>query len=1578
MYNGAPFPEDTINALSGAQPVSAGQNPQTQALLSAISGQKAPSLPAPPVNTGAWPVPDAMAGSESMEPTTAPMGQKPWGMMTPEEGRAEVAASLPGRTQDVAARKAEAARAGALSPEAPALSFMGMPVMGAGEAQEATGAKLAEAEAKKAHAEAQLAGEADLPTTTPLRNAAERAFQSAGTSYTDVPKFTGYIGGWLANEAGLNVSPTDNAVFRLGDNAEKWVKNAFPGDPERQDELGSKTAHMIGFLGALYGPGGINAMAKGGTELAAKVGAAVERGSQAAIAASTGGMGQFEGATAAMEAGQPVTERDRAMATLLGAGVGLTGLIPMASTMATAGEKEAGAIMAEALKGSGVNASQMAAFNVLNNAIAREYYDPKRPLTQGMESDVGLGALVGGATHGMAAAGGPKRLSTPEEVHSFIEQARRSDPDPAKADYWRGMHEMAEHKLPQLPAPSSPEAAVGEAPPEPHGPTAPEEPAAPNIVKTPNDNGFTLEIPSDNPKSPIARAEVTHDSYRPGKSSVGNVWVRDDMRRQGIASKLYDHAENELGKEDRTLVPSNSLKQAGFDFWRARNPEAVAHDIRSYEPQIRQWAKSEHGPDASVAFREGGSQATVFNSEGRRIADLDAEGLKEAGVIPGGTAAYALRGFHNPATRAIEESKQGSMPGDQWLKMLQGAGQKGVQKRHLEELGVPDFLEGKGKVTKQELLDHMRINEAPLEEKIHEDLTPEDREFQRKWDDVPVSQTPPDIESKSPKFYGHSPFPSGENPREFVIRDPRFKGQYDEPHFGGPAALHIRTWDLDGPNGEKILGVGEIQSTAHQKGRQEGYDVRFTEEDEDRLKELGPIRDRLEQEYNATPNYDELSSEEKSKLYQPLRDVYNEIDRLDKLQGSHPVPKMALSDSWLDVGMKRALQYAAENGYDGVTWAKSGQIGPAVGAEPESLATDYDKKIPSWFQKIAKKYGADTGAVTVEKPENPRELERANRLAEMMGTSPIVRELHPGQQNTFIHINDKMRDDIMAKGMPLAMAPDRVMEMMESTLKAGKPVDISTSAINQVHEAIAPMRHVVPESTSIHVLSRIEPHEGKLLGTFTDQDGKSYQLLGDAFSDFSSLRGFSADDGAKIGIANVGSGKRAREVMPASAGEIGTNDPHTGVLFHEGVHSLYRQGLIPVDDWSKLSQHASSFNLMDMPVSEYLTHIGEKGNPHDDFSLKDIYTETYKDLPAEKAKSLIEEEEPVAHMMELFHHGYFKGEEMAPIADLIHKFVSGGYAKGAEPSVEPKNTQKIGSVLDLGQAAHDNWFENSRVVDSKGNPKTVYHGTAHGGFGEFDTYGSKYGLMGLGSYFTEDPSIASEYSDKGASSMRRKGNEPSTAVYPVELSIQSPIDMDKPPRPEDWAKAYHEYVSEDDLADAKTNEDAYRIVEEVLKDEMITASSAAEIMQDGLMSMGYDGITHIGGGRVDPNGVKHRVWIAFHPEQIKSKFNRGTYDPENPDISYALRGHGQSLEDIQGALEGKVKALYGSEFPKKDPEDFGTHGWWALGEGKSSYGDKEVLDRVREKYPDLVGKYKEAYKAERDSRLNDVLGKAAE
>jgi hypothetical protein len=213
------------------------------------------------------------------------------------------------------------------------------------------------------------------------------------------------------------------------------------------------------------------------------------------------------------------------------------------------------------------------------------------------------------------------------------------------------------------------------------------------------------------------------------------------------------------------------------------------------------------------------------------------------------------------------------------------------------------------------------------------------------------------------------------------------------------------------------------------------------------------------------------------------------------------------------------------------------------------------------------------------------------------------------------------------------------------------------------------------------------------------------------------------------------------------------------------------------------------------------------------------------------------------------------------------------FARGGDPTATP---------------AFRKWFGDSQVVDAAGEPLIVYHGTSasEGGeaFTSFDTLGSNHGLMGMGGYFTADPAVASGYSAKG------RGATPT--VYPVYLSISRPLDMDASADPAAWTKQFPEAADFHDGGD--TNESWYRAAEESLSGRRLPKWEGAEIMQDGLRAMGHDGITHIGGGRLGgKDGARHRVFIAFDPEQIKSATgNQGTFDAASPDLRYA-RGEGK-------------------------------------------------------------------------------------
>lgn len=199
-------------------------------------------------------------------------------------------------------------------------------------------------------------------------------------------------------------------------------------------------------------------------------------------------------------------------------------------------------------------------------------------------------------------------------------------------------------------------------------------------------------------------------------------------------------------------------------------------------------------------------------------------------------------------------------------------------------------------------------------------------------------------------------------------------------------------------------------------------------------------------------------------------------------------------------------------------------------------------------------------------------------------------------------------------------------------------------------------------------------------------------------------------------------------------------------------------------------------------------------------------------------------------------------------------------------------------------AEQKEYFKDSVVRDENGNLKVMYHGTSKGGFYSFDTYGSNYGLFGTGSYFTDSKAVGESYTKKG------KGNNPQ--VYEAYLNIKNPLDMDAPANPAEWAKAFDDV----DFPESGTNEDFYRAVEEYYADQYMAKWEVAEIIRDSIQfGMGHDGLTHIGGGRVNPDGERHRVYIAFEPEQIKHIDNVKPTD--HPDIRYSL-SEKKKLNDV--------------------------------------------------------------------------------
>jgi len=151
------------------------------------------------------------------------------------------------------------------------------------------------------------------------------------------------------------------------------------------------------------------------------------------------------------------------------------------------------------------------------------------------------------------------------------------------------------------------------------------------------------------------------------------------------------------------------------------------------------------------------------------------------------------------------------------------------------------------------------------------------------------------------------------------------------------------------------------------------------------------------------------------------------------------------------------------------------------------------------------------------------------------------------------------------------------------------------------------------------------------------------------------------------------------------------------------------------------------------------------------------------------------------------------------------------------------------------------WFGDSKVVDADGRPLVVYHGT-QADFSTFDGERQGESVSGrggdVGFFFINDPEAAS---DHAMADWWR--DNPAPNVMPVYLSMQNPEIIDGIGQPSRWYDENGRKASLKAIAEGK----------------------------DGLI---------IGNGDVN-------LYVAFKNTQIKSATgNRGTFDPNNPDIRF--------------------------------------------------------------------------------------------
>ena len=408
------------------------------------------------------------------------------------------------------------------------------------------------------------------------------------------------------------------------------------------------------------------------------------------------------------------------------------------------------------------------------------------------------------------------------------------------------------------------------------------------------------------------------------------------------------------------------------------------------------------------------------------------------------------------------------------------------------------------------------------------------------------------------------------------------------------------------------------------------------------------------------------------------------------------------------------------------------------------------------------------------------------------------------------------------------------------------------------------------------------------------------------------------DVGLKILDGMTDSGSYAAQIIRIAADAA--NPVRT--LRHEAIHALRELGFFTDAQWSSLSKMAK-----DKWIDQYLKQRNVDGKPlkAGEESRYDAYIREYNgdmekitEEAVSDAFADFDATKPPAGMLQallkrmkdLFQSIKSALTKVESPEQIFGKVEKGELKEGAR---EAKGEAK--SLRDRATANFRRWFGDSKVVDEKGEPLVVYHGTNK------DIATFKPGRGGGAIWFASTPELANLFVSGGRRNMG-EGAKKGSAVYPVYLSIKRPLDLGST-SPQDnlsvadvlrMAKLPSDEQALRNIAQANLTS-GYAFVTPSNSDpagylvsqyERNTSRAAYTLDDPGLMAVlqaaGFDGL------RMKEEGTT--TYAAFNPTQIKSATgNNGEYSLTNADIRKSIGGRnpGEQAISIVNSLGMGVK-----------------------------------------------------------------------
>ena len=328
------------------------------------------------------------------------------------------------------------------------------------------------------------------------------------------------------------------------------------------------------------------------------------------------------------------------------------------------------------------------------------------------------------------------------------------------------------------------------------------------------------------------------------------------------------------------------------------------------------------------------------------IADVMESGMRKTGmimdIVPDGKSVMQQApksdiGFYSAVENAAINVQRKSGAGQSFLNDIMKG--ENVKAEEIKWMGLDDFLKGKKNVTKQEVQDYIANNKVDVQEVKSTVIRPLLDNGAR-----PVMEG--DKGAFLPKF-GQYVLEGGENYRELLLTMPAKQlteeearkilgaapdaklsaadisyasrknvNEFTSSHFPQQENIlaHLRVNDRVDADGKKMLLIEEVQSDWHQAGRDSGY---LNKDYQKIRQEFADYSNDLADKYNLNPS-------QNLAMYATIKGIKpEEIAKYEELQKAFIKTEVGVADApfkdtWYQLALKRALQYASENGYERV------------------------------------------------------------------------------------------------------------------------------------------------------------------------------------------------------------------------------------------------------------------------------------------------------------------------------------------------------------------------------------------------------------------------------------------------------------------------------------------------------------------------------------------------------------------------------------------------------------------------------------------------------------------------------------